>query len=152
VAVVAVATSPSMSASRATTHRSPVIVLLQIAGAGLLLAMAGIHFYLWLDQGYKDIMPIGPLFLANTVGGTLLAIAVLVSPQRYFALVALLATLFDAGTLAALLISLTGGGLLGFHESIQAPLATTTIWVEGVGVVVLAVLTVFALRARGRSV
>lgn len=142
------ATSQSMSRSQAVVHRSPVVMLLQIAGAGLLLAMAGIHFYLWLDQGYRDIMPIGPLFLANTVGGTLLAIAVLVSPKRYFALVALLSTLFDAGTLVALLISLTSSGLFGFQESIKAPLAPTTIWVEGAGVVVLAVLTVFALRAR----
>lgn len=140
-----------MSRGRAALHRSPVIVLLQIAGAGLLLAMAGIHFYLWLDQGYRDIPTIGPLFLANTVGGTVLAVAVLVSPKRYFALVALLSTLFDAGTLGALLVSLSSNLLFNFQESIQAPLVPTTLWVEGAGVLVLAVLTVFALRARSRS-
>jgi len=140
-----------MSRSRVGGYRTPVVLLFQIAGAGLLLAMAGIHFYLWLDVGYKDIMPIGPLFLANTVGGTLLAIALFVSPKRFFPLVALLSALFDLGTLGALMISLTPGGLFGFPESIQAPLVPTTIWVEAAGVVVLGVLTALAIKGRGRS-
>lgn len=145
-----VTSTPSRSTSRTGGYRTPLVVLLQIVGAGLLLAMAGIHFYLWLESGYRDIMPIGPLFLANTVGGVLLAVALLATPRRYFTLVALLSLLFDAGTLAALGISLTSSGLFGFQESIQAPLVPTTIWVEGAGVVVLLVLTVVAV-ARSRS-
>lgn len=130
-------------------RRNPLILLLDIVGAGLLLAMAGIHFYLWLDQGYQTVPWIGPLFLANTVGGVILAVALLVSPRRFFALVALLSLLFDAGTLLALVVSLMSTLLFNFQESLQAPLATTTLWVEGAGVVVLAVLTVVAARTAG---
>jgi hypothetical protein len=130
-------------------YRTPAILLVQIVGAGLLLAMAGIHFYLWLKDGYRDVMPIGPLFLVNTAGGVVLAVALFAAPKRYFAIVALLSALFDAGTLGALLLSLTSSGLFGFQESIQAPLATTTIWVEAIGVVVLVVLTVLGARRYG---
>lgn len=134
-------------------YRTPLVLLFQVAGAGLLLAMAGIHFYLWLDAGYRTITspPIGLLFLLNTIGGVVLAVALFVAPRRLFPLAALLALLFDAGTLAALMISLTGSGLFGFKESTLAPLVTQTIWVEGAGVVVLLVLTVLAMQGRGRG-
>lgn len=133
-------------------YRTPVELLLQVAGAGLLLGMAGIHFYLWLDAGYRSITspPIGLLFLLNTIGGVVLAVALFVAPRRFFPLAALLGLLFDAGTLGALLISLNGG-LFGFQESTLAPLVTQTIWVEGAGVVVLLVLTVWSFRGRSRA-
>jgi hypothetical protein len=141
-----------MGQARVGMRRNPLILLMSVVGTGLLLAMAGIHFYLWLDGGYRDIPVaplIGPLFLANTAGGAVLGVALLVAPPRWHALVALLALLFDAGTLLSLLVSLQTTWPFGFQESIQAPLAVTTIWVESAGVVVLAVLTVVAARTAG---
>jgi hypothetical protein len=108
----------------------------RLLGAGLLLAMGGIHLYLW-QTGYKDIHVIGPSFLANAILGVLAAVAVLVAPQRWLAWVCLLAGLLELGTLGALLLSLTVG-LFGFVESWSAPLATTTIIIEAAGFVLLA--------------
>ena len=48
--------------------------------------------------------------------------------------------LFTAGTLAALLASLTGD-VFGFKECLGAPLVVTTIIVEAAGTVVLTALT-----------
>ena len=107
----------------------------RLVGAGLLLAMGGIHLYLW-QTGYKDIHLIGPAFLINAILGALAALAVLLAPQRLLAWVCLLAGLLELGTLGALLLSLTVG-LFGFHESWQAPLATWTIVVEAAGFLVL---------------
>ncbi|HEY0804942.1 MAG TPA: hypothetical protein VGD84_07755 [Pseudonocardiaceae bacterium] len=144
--------SASVGQAQVGTRRNPLILLMSVVGTGLLLTMAGIHFYLWLDGGYRDVPAaplIGPLFLANTVGGVVLGVALLVAPPRWHALVALLSLLFDAGTLLALLVSLRTTWPFGFQESLQAPLVPTTIWVEAAGVVVLAVLTVVAARTAG---
>jgi hypothetical protein len=114
-----------------------------------LLAMAWIHFYLWLDGGYRTITPIGQLFFLNAVGGLVLAVALLAAPWRWQTVAALLSALFTLGTLGALLLSLTPSGLFNFQESTLAPLVPTTLWVESVGVVELAVLTVLALMTQG---
>ena len=112
-----------------------VTVPVRLVGAGLLLAMGGIHLYLW-QTGYKDIHLIGPAFLTNAILGVLAAVAVLVAPQRWLAWVCLLAGLLELGTLGALLLSLTVG-LFGFVETWQAPLVTPTIIVEAAGFLVL---------------
>jgi hypothetical protein len=139
------ATSNASSTARISINaRGVLLVLLRIAGAALLLGMAWIHWHLWLDDGYRTLTPIGQLFLANAIGGVVLAIAVGLTPNRFLVLVSSLCALFTAGPLAALLLSLTSASLFGFHESIQAPLAVTTIWVEAAGVVVLAGLSVLA--------
>lgn len=129
----------------------------RLFGAGLLLAMGGIHLYLW-QTGYKDIHLIGPAFLANAILGAVAAVAVLLSPQRWLAWVCLLAGLLELGTLGALLLSLTVG-LFGFFESWSAPIVTVTIIVEAAGFLVLSgfgaqqLLTSFrqASRRRGRQ-
>ena len=108
----------------------------RLIGAGLLLAMGGIHLYLW-QTGYKDIHLIGPAFLVDAVLGVLAAVAVLVAPQRRLAWVCLLAGLLELGTLGALLLSLTVG-LFGFVEAWAAPLVIPTILVEAAGFLVLA--------------
>lgn len=147
--VAAMATSSqSVGRSRVTVHRS-VLILLRIVGAGLLLAMAGIHFYLWLDAGYRTISLIGPLFLLNTIGGVVLALALLAVPARLLTVTATLSALFTLGTLGALLLSLTPSGLFNFQESMLAPLVPATMWVESIGVVELVVLTVLALLTEG---
>jgi hypothetical protein len=107
----------------------------RLVGAGLLLAMGGIHLYLW-QTGYKDIHLIGPAFLLNAILGAVAAVAVLLAPQRWLAWVCLLAGLLELGTLGALLLSLTVG-LFGFVESWAAPLVTWTIVVEAAGFLVL---------------
>ncbi|HWC83401.1 MAG TPA: hypothetical protein VG756_25885 [Pseudonocardiaceae bacterium] len=132
--------APERSPRPRSTAWTVSLVLGRLAGAGLLGAMAGIHIYLYFD-GYSSVSLIGPLFMINGVVGGLLMIAVLVSPGRFLSLVAGLSCLFDLGTLAALILSLTVG-LFGFDESLVTPLVPTTLIVESIGVVALAVLVV----------
>jgi hypothetical protein len=63
-------------------------------------------------------------------------------------LVSGLGLLFMLGTLLALLIALSPVSLFGMRSSLSYQLAPTSIVVESVGVVVLAVTTVLALRRR----
>jgi len=143
---------------------APVPLALSIAGrvtgAGLLLGMAWIHWHLY-RIGFSSIPRIGPAFYANAVLGVLAAAAVLVAPARWLGIVAGGAALLDAGTLAALILSLSVG-LLGFHETSDAPYVPATIVVELLGVLVLSALAILhrgpvvqrvaALRARRRGV
>jgi hypothetical protein len=113
-------------------------------GALLLLAMGGIHLYLVAFSGFDGL--VGTLFVLNAIGGLVLAVAILATPRRFLFLVSLLSLLFMAGTLLALLLSLTPGGFLGVREQLSAQLVTETIIVESIGTVVLAVTTVLARR------
>jgi hypothetical protein len=110
--------------------------------------MGLIHLRLWLD-GYRQLPVIGTLFISNAVCSGVLAATLLMAPARLRRPVAVIASLFTAGTLAALVLSLTVG-LFGTHEVVQAPLVPTTLIVESAGV--LALLTA-ALpgRSRGRQ-
>lgn len=119
---------------------------LRAVGAGLLLAMAWIHWHLY-DLAYSTVDVIGPLFLLNAVAGVLAAVALLVTPSRWLALVELGGALLTLGTLAGLLASLTVG-LFGFTETWDAPLVGQTIAVESAGVVVLGGATVLHRRPR----
>lgn len=122
--------------------RNLTLAALRLAGAGLVAAMAGIHLHLW-NTGYRDITTIGGLFLLNGIVGGLLALALLLTPARRLGITAALGALFTAGTLGALVISLTSG-LFGFKEFIDAPWVQTTIAVESAGIVVLAGLALLA--------
>lgn len=137
-------------AMRTGTARGTVVatVALRVVGAGLLLAMGWIHWYLWAYSQYDTVPVIGPLFLINGIAGALLAIVVLVVPGRMLGITATLSSLFTLGTLAALLVSMFWG-LFGLQESIQGPLVPTTLVVEPLGVIVLAALAVFATRTAG---
>ena len=104
---------------------------LRMLGAVLLVAMAGIHLYLWLD-GYRDIEWIGPLFLLNVVAGVLLCLAVLAPPRRWLAPVAALGALLQAGTLGGLILAVWVG-LFGFVESTRATLFWPSVFVEAAG-------------------
>jgi hypothetical protein len=86
----------------------------RVVGAGLTAAMGWIHLYLWAN-GYSDTPTIGLLFLLNGIGTAVLTIALLGSPARLLGVVSGLAALFTAGTLAALIGSLTVG-IFGFQE------------------------------------
>ncbi|WP_137989611.1 hypothetical protein [Streptomyces vilmorinianum] len=135
-----------MATDRAVSGVSAVAAIaLRLTGAGLTAAMAAIHLHLW-DGGYRDLATIGVLFLLNGIGGCLLALALLVAPARHVGAVAALTALFTAGTLAALVLSLTTG-LFGFEETLDAELVRPTLVVESAGIVVL---TALALLARVR--
>ncbi|HJT02623.1 MAG TPA: hypothetical protein VJ757_03200 [Pseudonocardiaceae bacterium] len=117
-----------------------------LLGIGLTAAMGLIHLRLWLD-GYRYIPVIGVLFISNTVCSGLLAATLLMAPVRQRRLVAGITSLFTAGTLVALVLSLTVG-LFGMHEVVAAPLVPTALIVESAGVLVL---LASALRGRGRG-
>jgi hypothetical protein len=122
------------------------IWVLRLVGAALLLAISGIHIYLW-SQGYDGIDVIGPAFLLQSVLGVGGALLLLITPLRWLTWVALLDAAFAAGSLAALLISTTVG-LFGFVETTTATLWWETLWVEIAAVVVCLALAVVARPRR----
>jgi hypothetical protein len=113
----------------------PLIVatnLLMVAGAGLVAWSAAIHLDLW-RQDYRYIPTIGPLFLAQVVGGFTLA-GVILATRRLFA--ALAGAVFLISTIGGLAISVWFG-LFGFKDNFSAPLGTLSLTVEALGTVVL---------------
>jgi hypothetical protein len=120
--------------------------VLRVVGAALLLAIAGIHIYLWQD-GYENIPVIGPAFLLQSITGVGGAVLVLIAPRRLLPVTAALGALFSLGSLGALLMS-TFVGLFGFQESMAAMLWWETLWVELAAIVVLGALTALAFRRR----
>ena len=136
------------STTTAATGRT-VLLAGRITGAALLAAMGVIHLVLWL-QGYRVVAVIGPGFMVNAVGGIALAVAVLLVSARLLPLVAGLSALFMAGTLAALIISLTVG-LFGVNEQLDGQLVPTSLIVEAIGTVVLVALAWYAAQPRTSS-
>lgn len=63
---------------------------------------------------------------------------------------AALGALFTAGTLGALVLSLTPSGVFGFHETLDAELVGATLVVESVGTLTLTLLAPLALGPRLR--
>ena len=122
----------------------------QVASALLLLVMGGIHVYLVLFAGFGGLL--GTLFVLNGIGGLVLAAPAFapLDQHRFLALVSVASLLFLGGTLLGLLLALTPAGLLGIHESITTELVPTTLVVESIGVVVLAVTSWLALRSSRR--
>jgi hypothetical protein len=118
------------------------LVIGRLAGVGLLVWMAWIHWHLW-STGYKHLHVVGPLFLANAVGGVLVALAVLAVPSRWLSLTAGAGALMAGGTLAGLAISINIG-LFGFKDFLNAPFARLSVWVESAALVVLAFVAIRA--------
>jgi hypothetical protein len=123
-------------------QRSP--ILWQVLSTLLLLAMAGIHLYLVLT-GVGGVL--GVLFVLNVIGGVILAIAMAAGPRRLLPLSSVLSLLFIAGTLLSLVLALTVS-LFGIREVIDGELVVTTLIVESIGIIVLAVTTVLVFRMR----
>jgi len=117
--------------------RRAAAVLLRLACVALLAWIGYIHLHLWAE-GYRQIPTDGPLFLLDAIAGLALAAVLLVWPRP---LAGLLAAGYTAGTLGALLISLTVG-LFGFKESISASFVTQSIAIETVTVVALLAWTI----------
>jgi hypothetical protein len=117
----------------------------QLLGVGLTGAMGWIHLQLWVD-GYREVPVIGTLFLLNASGAVLLTVALLAVPVRLLNVAAAVTAAFTAGTLAALVISLTVG-LFDVRESLQTPLVATTLMVESTGVLVLVLTAILGARS-----
>jgi predicted lipoprotein with Yx(FWY)xxD motif len=128
--------STVMNGMKAMTGRQaqgPSWLLLRLAGAGLLLATAGIHLDLYLT-GYRTIPTIGWLFLLQVIAGFLVGAVLLVTPSRLVAAVG-----------AALALSTLGGylltvqfGLFGFRE-VRTTAGIVAATIEVAAFVVLAV-------------
>ena len=115
-----------------------IVVTLLIAGGAACAVYSGyIHLYLWGRQPfpYSSIPTIGPLFLLQGIVGVLLGVLVVVA-RRFFAV--LLAAGFMVVSVAALVIDVEVG-MFGFQDSWQVPYATSTLYVEIVGAVLLLV-------------
>jgi uncharacterized membrane protein YeiB len=116
----------------------------RILSALALLAMGGIHLFLVFD-GVGGVL--GVLFVLNAVGGLVLAVAMVAAPRRLLPWASVLSLLFMAGTLLALILALTVG-LFGITETLDFTLVPTTLVVESIGTIVLAVTTALAFRMR----
>ena len=84
---------------------------MRMLAAAAVLVSAAVHLYLWFDV-FRHTDVVGPAFMLNAVGGTVIAI-LLVTWRHWVPLV--LAVGFGASTLGAFLIAVTVG-LFGVHE------------------------------------
>ena len=89
---------------------------------------------------------LGVLFVLNAVGAVVLAIAIMVLRGWLLLLATVLSFLFMVGTRLSLVLALTVG-LFGIHEVMSFRLVPTTLVVESIGTVILAVTVVLELRA-----
>ena len=142
-------TEPTASRWRSLFRRTPlsirtprgfVALVLRLGSVAILVLIGYIHLHLW-QEGYRQIPTDGPMFLVDALAAFGLA-AVLLAWAR--PVVGLLAAGFAAGTLGALLISLSIG-LFGFRESIQASFVVESIVIEAIVTVALAGWTVLVV-------
>lgn len=122
-------------------HRT--LIVWRLLSAVVLLAMGGIHLYL-VFHGVGGLL--GKLFVLNVVGALVLAIAVVVLRGPLLSLATVLSLLFLVGTLLSLILALTVG-LFGIHEVLSFTLVPTTLVVESIGTVILAVTVALVLRS-----
>jgi hypothetical protein len=118
--------------------------VMRILSAIVLFAIGGIHLFLVFD-GVGGVL--GVLFILNAVAGIVLAIGMLALHGRLLKLDTVLSLLFIIASLLALLLALTVG-LFGITETWGFTLVPETVVVDAIGIVVLAVTSIFALRAR----
>lgn len=111
---------------------------LRTVAAAMLAVMAIVHIVLWAE-GYRDIPIVGPGFLANGIGGLVLAVAVLLPLGRWNVLVAVLGALLALGSIGALVMSLTIG-FFGVSEQITTPSVIISLVSEAIALVVLIVI------------
>ena len=118
------------------------MTILRILSAVLLLAVGGIHLFL-VFNGVGGTL--GVLFVLNAVAAIVLAIGMVVLRGRLAKLASVLSLLFLIASLASLLLALTVG-LFGIREVWTFTLVPQTVVVDAIGIVVLAITTVVALR------
>jgi len=103
-----------------------------VLGAVLVAASGTIHLHLWMG-GYRNIHIIGPMFLAQAISAFAIAIAIAV---LRWATLALVGAALLAGTIGGLLATVWHG-VFGFQDSLGAPYAGLSLFMEGAGIVVL---------------
>jgi hypothetical protein len=137
-------------ADRGSTPARVAITGLILGGAALAVYSGYIHLYLWGRQPfpYKAIPTIGPLFLLQGIVAVVIGLLVAIS-RRLFAVI--LGAGLMVVSVAALVIDVEVG-LFGFKDSWSVPYATSTLYEEIAGAVVLlaaaAVLSWPAVTAR----
>jgi hypothetical protein len=124
------------------SHRT--LMAWRLLSAIMLLVMGGIHLYL-VFHGVGGLL--GGLFVVNAVGAVVLAIAIIVLRGRLLLLATGLSLLFMVGTLLALVLALTVG-LFGIREVLSFKLVPTTLVVESIGTIILAITVALVLRSR----
>jgi plastocyanin len=123
--------------------------LVRLLGAAALAVTALVHLDLYL-AGYRHIDTIGGLFLANVIGGGLLAIAVAARPEPAWRLAGIA---FAVATIAGFVLSRRGDGIFDFRETGLHPLpqAAVALVAEIVATVALAAGLPPGLRAGERA-
>lgn len=125
-----VGTGRVVGAARRPTAPIPSAVL--IVGAALVITSAVIHLHLWAD-GFRNIATIGPLFFAQGFIGIVLSILIALIRRVFIALVG---AVFMTGTIIGLMIA-SHGGIFGYHTTLSAPWARTSLEVEVAAIVLL---------------
>lgn len=115
---------------------------MRILAAIVLFAIAGIHLFL-VFHGVGGVL--GALFILNSIAAIVLGIAMLALRGILLTAAAILSLLFVIASLLSLLLALTVG-LFGIHETWTFTLVPQTVIIEAIGIVVLAVASVTALR------
>src|SRR5580693_10156777 len=134
---------PNALQSRAA--RAAVLALAGVGG-GFLVWSSVIHLMLWSD-GYSGISVIGPLFLAQGIGGIVIAVALVIF-RRMITIGAGAVTL--AGTALGLLASVHLS-LFGYKESLAVPYAMSSLVIEFTGAAILVIAALALLVAPRRS-
>lgn len=119
------------------------LMIWRLLSAFALLVMGGIHLFLVFD-GVGGTL--GTLFVLNAIGALVLAIAIIFLRGGLLSLATVLGLLFMVGTLLALVLALTVG-FFGIHEVMSFELVPTTLVVESIGSVILAVTVALMLRS-----
>ncbi len=118
-----------------------------VVGGLLVIWLSYIHFHLWQSVGYRHIPTIGPLFLAQSIAGLVVGLAV-VAIRRVW--VGIVGAGFSVATMGGFLISVESG-LFGFTDSWSAPFAHEAFAVEIATVVVLAIAVVACLAPSAQA-
>jgi len=126
-----------------TPRSGTALTVLRILGAIVLVAIAGIHLFLVFD-GVGGVL--GVLFVLNGVAGVVLAVGMLALRRRLFTITSILGFLFSLASLLALVVALTVG-LFGITETWDFTLVPQTVVIDAIGVVVLAITSLVALRS-----
>jgi hypothetical protein len=125
------------------------VALVRLLAAISLLAVGGVHIQQYAVLDYRVIPTIGPLFLLNFIGGTVLGLYFLIPAGRHAgrfrllidAVAALAGWLLAAGALVGLLVS-EHTPLFGFMENGYRFAIVFAIFSEGVAIGALTILIV----------